>query len=282
MSITCEACGLSYAGGRGLRGVLAQPRRVTDPRFLRMLAEVPRFHRAARALLEAEATEAPDPTWGEFLAAGAFSEYFVRHFALPLVACVWSAGDADAAGYPARHLFRFLDHHGMLAVHGLADLAHRHRRLGDLRRRAGRPAARRPPLLRGDCGDPPRRRRRRSHGRRPRRDLRPRRRRHPRRPGPAPPRRRHRGREGGPRRHHLLGQRDLAAPGLLGAARSTSRPGVVELPGRLRPPGPRRARRRSRGELLDEPPARPRRRRGPRRDPQPATVASIRARSRPG
>ena len=91
MSITCEACGLSYAGGRGLRGVLAQPRRVTDTRFLRMVAEVLRFHRAARALLEAEATDAADPTWGEFLAAGAFSDYFVRHFALPLVACVWSA-----------------------------------------------------------------------------------------------------------------------------------------------------------------------------------------------
>ena len=61
MSITCEACGLSYAGGRGLRGVLAQPRRVTDARFLRMVAEVLRFHRAARALLEADATEARTP-----------------------------------------------------------------------------------------------------------------------------------------------------------------------------------------------------------------------------
>ena len=68
MSITCDACGLSYAGGRGLRGLLAQPSRLADPRFVRMLAEVRRFHRAARALLdEAGAT---DPTWGEFLAEG--------------------------------------------------------------------------------------------------------------------------------------------------------------------------------------------------------------------
>ena len=56
--------------------------------------------------------------------------------------------------------------------------------------------------------------------------LRPRRRRHPRRPGaaacsPTPTA----GREGGPRRDHLLGQRDLAAPGLLGAARRAERPG---------------------------------------------------------
>ncbi len=115
MSITCKGCGLSYAGGRGAGGVLAQPWRAADPRFARMLVEVPRFHRAARRLL---ADESSDPTWGEFLRAGGFSPYFVRHFAIPLVSCVWSCGDLDAETYPARHLFRFLDHHGMLSVSG--------------------------------------------------------------------------------------------------------------------------------------------------------------------
>ena len=135
MSITCDACGLSYAGGSGLRGILAQPSRLADPRFARMLAEVPRFHRAARALLDrdtchdgcghhgaghhdAEDAGDADPTWGEFLATGGYSRYFVQHFALPLVSCVWSSGDSDSAAYPARHLFRFLDHHGMLTVKG--------------------------------------------------------------------------------------------------------------------------------------------------------------------
>ena len=116
MSITCQACGMSYAGGRGLAGILAQPWRALDPRFVRMLLEVKRFHRAARALLDR--TEAGDPTWGEFLAQHRFSDYFVRHFAIPLVSCVWSSGDEDSAAYPARHLFRFLDHHGMLTVTG--------------------------------------------------------------------------------------------------------------------------------------------------------------------
>ena len=116
MSITCESCGLSYAGGRGLTGILAQPWRALDPRFVRMLLEVKRFHRAAQALLDGRDTS--DPTWGEFLAKHRFSDYFVRHFAIPLVSCVWSSGDADSAAYPARHLFRFLDHHGMLTVTG--------------------------------------------------------------------------------------------------------------------------------------------------------------------
>jgi predicted NAD/FAD-binding protein len=116
MSITCESCGLSYAGGRGLRGILAQPWRLGDPRFVRLLVEVPRFHREARALLDG--TDETDPTWGEFLRAQGFSDYFVRHFAIPLVSCVWSSGDDDSAAYPARHLFRFLDHHGMLTITG--------------------------------------------------------------------------------------------------------------------------------------------------------------------
>lgn len=115
MSITCEQCGLSYAGGRGLGGILAQPDRLRDPRFLGLLRQIPRFHRDARRLL---GTDATDPTWAQFLHHGGYGDYFVRHFAIPLVACVWSCGDDDAAAYPARHLFRFLEHHGMLQITG--------------------------------------------------------------------------------------------------------------------------------------------------------------------
>ncbi len=116
MSVACEGCGLEYVGARGPRGLFAQKRRLVDPRFLRFLVEVPRFHRRARALL-AEG-EPDDLTWGEFLERGRFSEYFIRHFAVPLVSCVWSSGDEDTRAYPAAHLFRFLDHHGMLKVAG--------------------------------------------------------------------------------------------------------------------------------------------------------------------
>ncbi len=115
MSVTCAECGLQYAGARGARGLFAQRRRLGDPRYLRMLAEVPRFHRRARAVL---AERPPDLTWGEFLEQGRYSRFFVEHFAVPLVACVWSSGDGDALDYPAEHLFRFLENHGMLTVGG--------------------------------------------------------------------------------------------------------------------------------------------------------------------
>ena len=117
MSVRCEGCGLEYAGGRGLRGVLAQPRRLLDPQFVRMLLQVKRFHRRASAFLAAT-DDTDTTTYGEFLEREGFSEHFVAHYAVPVVSCVWSSGREVALLYPARYLFRFLDHHGMLAVSG--------------------------------------------------------------------------------------------------------------------------------------------------------------------
>ena len=115
MSVHCDGCGLEYAGGRGAGSLFSQARRAADPRFLRMLAEVPRFHREARTALDSDDDRL---TWGDFIRTRGFSPYFANHFAVPLVSCVWSAGSADAALYPARYLFRFLEHHGMLSVGG--------------------------------------------------------------------------------------------------------------------------------------------------------------------
>ena len=117
MSVRCEGCGLEYAGGRGLRGVFAQPRRLIDPRFLRMLWQVKRFHRRALAFLRTTSDENLT-TYGEFLEREGFSGYFIAHYAIPVVSCVWSAGRETTLVYPARYLFRFLDHHGLLRVAG--------------------------------------------------------------------------------------------------------------------------------------------------------------------
>ena len=117
MSVRCDGCGLEYAGGRGLRGIFAQPRRLVDPRFARMLWQVARFHRRALALLRTS-EDGDLTTYGEFLAREGFSDHFVAHYAVPVVSCVWSAGRETTLAYPARYLFRFLDHHGLLRVAG--------------------------------------------------------------------------------------------------------------------------------------------------------------------
>jgi predicted NAD/FAD-binding protein/DUF1365 family protein len=117
MSIRDEATGLEYAGGRGLKGIFAQPARALDPRFLAVLRQVKRFHLRAHAFLDGT-DDADLTTFGDFLDAERFTEAFVDLYARPLVSCVWSTGSASSMGYPARYLFRFLAHHGMLTVTG--------------------------------------------------------------------------------------------------------------------------------------------------------------------
>jgi len=121
MSIHDEATGLEWAGALGRRGLFPTSDNLRRPRYLAMLAEIPRFHRRAARLLDAtdgEPVQAPGATLREFLEQGRFSAYFTRHFMEPLVAAVWSCDPEVALDYPARYLFTFLRHHGMLGVFG--------------------------------------------------------------------------------------------------------------------------------------------------------------------
>ena len=125
MSVRCEGCGLEYAGARGLHGMFTRPRTAIRPGYLRMLVQVKRFHRAARRILDGgdEAVSSEDgsgeaATLEDFLRDGRYSRFFADHFMLPLVSAVWSAGRGTALQYPARYLFQFLEHHGMLSVTG--------------------------------------------------------------------------------------------------------------------------------------------------------------------
>jgi predicted NAD/FAD-binding protein len=117
MSVRDDGNGLEYAGARGIGGLFPCCSTLTRPRYLAMLAEVKRFHRAATRLLRDEAAD-DDETLAAFLDRNGFSQYFMDYFMTPLVSAVWSSRPGDAMRYPARYLFVFLDHHGMLSVSG--------------------------------------------------------------------------------------------------------------------------------------------------------------------
>jgi predicted NAD/FAD-binding protein len=132
MSVSCSGCGVHYAGKRGPAGLSAGVAAGGRP-YLQMLVEVPRFHRAARRLLASTTTGTglPEETadegggdgaggvsLGDFLREGGFSWYFTEHFAVPVVAAVWSCPQGTALQYPAAYLFAFLANHGLLSVTG--------------------------------------------------------------------------------------------------------------------------------------------------------------------
>lgn len=124
LSVSDAGTGVEYAGALGPRGLFAQRSTLRSREHWRMLLEIPRFHRRARAVLATDpasgagSRQPSDETLREFLDRGGFSAGFVRHFMEPLVAAVWSCDPATSLDYPARYLFTFLQHHGMLSVFG--------------------------------------------------------------------------------------------------------------------------------------------------------------------
>lgn len=119
LSVDDADTGVQWAGALGPRGLFARPSSLASRDHWRMLLEIPRFHRRARAVLAAADDSRPDDqTLRDFLAEGGFSAGFLRHFMEPVVAAVWSCDPATSLDYPARYLFAFLEHHGMLSVFG--------------------------------------------------------------------------------------------------------------------------------------------------------------------
>ena len=119
MSVRDLRTDLEYAGALGAKGLFPTAKNLRQPAYLRMLGEIPMFHRRARTLLaRSRDVGETDQTLRDFLVEGRFSAYFTRHFMEPLVAAVWSCDPATSLDYPARYLFAFLEHHGMLTIFG--------------------------------------------------------------------------------------------------------------------------------------------------------------------
>ena len=102
--------GFEYAGTP--RGLFARPAHAADPRFLRMVRDLIRFNREARALLELAPGEGP--SLREFLDAGRYSDWFVQRLIVPQASAVWSAQPDQMWSFPAGFLARFFHNHGML------------------------------------------------------------------------------------------------------------------------------------------------------------------------
>ncbi len=113
--------GLEY-NGHNLDTLFAQRSNLLSARFYRFVAEILRFNRQARAWLAGQkpaepiSADSPELTLGEFLQAGGFSDYFARHYILPMGAAIWSSTLADMRAFPLGFFLRFFQNHGLLDV----------------------------------------------------------------------------------------------------------------------------------------------------------------------
>lgn len=105
--------GFEY-NGHNLDSLFAQRSNLLRPRFWGLLREILRFNRLGKAALAGG--QAQQQTLGDFLSEQGFSDYFARHYILPMGAAIWSSTLADMRGFPLGFFLRFFDHHGLLEV----------------------------------------------------------------------------------------------------------------------------------------------------------------------
>ena len=109
-SVSCDACGLEYAGRRPF----AQWRNAGSARFTSLMGEIGRWLRTARSSIESGAYD--DVALGDYLTQRSYSSRFRRHFIVPLTSALWSAAPSRTLEIPAAYAIRFFDNHGMLGV----------------------------------------------------------------------------------------------------------------------------------------------------------------------
>ncbi len=112
-SVSDDATGVEWKG-TSLSTLFAQRRNVARPAFLRMLADVVRFNRKARELLQH-----PDPdltlSLAELLRQGRWSPQFVEWYLIPMGSSIWSADPTTFMDMPAVTFARFFENHGLLS-----------------------------------------------------------------------------------------------------------------------------------------------------------------------
>jgi predicted NAD/FAD-binding protein len=97
--------------GASANGLFANRAHLVAPWFHRMVADLVRFNREARALLR---VGGDGPSLGHWLEELRFSRAFVDRLIVPQASAVWSADPRQMWSVPARFLVEFFDNHGML------------------------------------------------------------------------------------------------------------------------------------------------------------------------
>jgi predicted NAD/FAD-binding protein len=110
-SVSSLVSGLEY-GTTSVNTLLARRSNLFRPSFVRMVADIPRFNRAARRLIESSDITT---SLNDFLIEGRYSRPFVDDYLIPLGASIWSADPQRFTEFPVAPLARFLYRHGLLS-----------------------------------------------------------------------------------------------------------------------------------------------------------------------
>ncbi len=101
--------------GTNLNTLLAQRRNLIRRRFWRMLSEINRFNKQAKADFANNQID-PGMTMGEYLDVGNYDQVFKQYYILPMASAIWSMPRKTINDFQALFFIRFFNHHGLLNV----------------------------------------------------------------------------------------------------------------------------------------------------------------------
>jgi len=111
--------GASINGGRfeyglaSLGSILAQPKNIANPKFLRMIRDVLNFNKNGLRLSQEE-----DLTVGGLIKRLGAGSYFRDYYLLPLSGAIWSTPTEKIMDFPAYAMMTFFENHALLGVTG--------------------------------------------------------------------------------------------------------------------------------------------------------------------
>jgi predicted NAD/FAD-binding protein len=113
-AVSAPQANLEY-NGNNLRTLFAQKRNLLRPSFWRMLRDIVRFNKIAKAMLAANDVDLDLPI-DQFLAKHKFGKELRDHYLLPMGAAIWSAGLTAMPEFPLRFFLQFCKNHGLLNI----------------------------------------------------------------------------------------------------------------------------------------------------------------------
>lgn len=111
-SVQAKADALEYCGS-SINAMFAQRRNFVRPSFYKMVADILRFNKAMLGLLD----QLDDSVLlGDYLRRNDYSQQFIDHYIVPMVAAIWSAEPVAVRRMPIAFLVRFFANHGLLQL----------------------------------------------------------------------------------------------------------------------------------------------------------------------
>jgi predicted NAD/FAD-binding protein len=111
-SVQIPAHNLEY-NGSSLNGLFAQRKNIVNPKFWRMLHDISIFNRAAKKLVDGQATT---QTLDAMIIELKLGNECIHYYLLPMISAIWSSNTKETQAMPAFFLCKFLDNHGLLTV----------------------------------------------------------------------------------------------------------------------------------------------------------------------